>query len=203
NCTMYDGFWTTDNQNIYDSMEIIKNTILRMPPQFHERWVTIGTAEKATPKQENLLYSIGDAAFKHIVGVNEKYVHAFLTGGPIGISFDLRKIDDAVFENLKAHIAEFKMSREFWKNARCRVLADTESLFVLEFYDKAHDKNVIQVFAKRHTQAGIKVYPKLSENKIYTLPDGVEKTGSQIENDGIYIKIETLFDAPCVTLESK
>lgn len=203
NCKMYESFWFTDNQNIYDSMEIIKNTTLRMPPQFLERWTTIGTAKAATPKQDDLLYSIGDAAFKHIVGVNENYIHAFLSGGPLGISFDLRKIEQPVFDRLKEHIEAFKKNRSFWQNARCRVLSDTESLFVLEYHDKSYTKAVIQVFAKHHTQAGIRVYPVLSENKTYIQEDGAEISGAKLMNDGVYIKINSLYDAPVVTLEEK
>lgn len=203
NCKLYESFWTTDNQNIYDSMEIIKNTILRMPPQFQERWATIGTAKAATPKQEDLLYSVGDAAFKHLAGVNEGYIHAFLTGGPVGISFDLRKIEQPVFDRLKEHIEEFKKNRKFWQTARCRVLSDTESLFVLQFHNKDLSENVIQVFTKRHTQAGIRVYPALCESKTYTLPDGTKKNGKEISDEGVHIKINTLFDAPTITLKAE
>ena len=150
-----------------------------------------------------MLYSVGDAAFKHIVGVNEGYIHAFLTGGPLGISFDLRKVDKPVLDRLKEHIESFKKNREFWQTARCRVLTDTESLFVLQFHNKDMSQNVVQVFTKRHTQAGIKVYPVLCDAKMYTLPDGSKKSGKAISDEGVYIKINTLYDAPVIELKAE
>ena len=203
NCKDHDSFWFTDNQNAYSSMEIIKNTILRMPPQVLDRWTTIGSISNATPAGEERTFSIGDALWNHTVGINDSYLHSFLTGGPLGLSFDLTKISKEVFESLKDHITQFKKDREFWKTSVCRIIAEGSELFALEYSNEGFKKNVIQVFVNRYRQEGIRVYPTLNPDATYTLPDGTTATGKEISDKGVYIPIEKLYSAPSITLESK
>ena len=73
-------------------MDIIKNSILRLPSQVLDRWTSIGTIPNATPAGEERTFTIGDAQWLHTAGINDSYLHGFLTGGPLGLSFDLTKI---------------------------------------------------------------------------------------------------------------
>lgn len=201
NCKTFDSYWYTDNQNIYESMRIIKDYVRCVPAQYFDRWVTVCTATNVTPDGQEKLISIGDAQWKHVVGVNKSYLHSFMTGSPIGLSCDLLKISDTVYAELKEHIAQFKKDREFWKGAVCRVLCDTPSLFVLQYTNGK--KNVIQAFTNRHTQVGIRVYPALEKDAVYTLPDGRTENGKTISEKGVLIPIDDLYVAPSITLESK
>ena len=203
NCKYHDSFWFTDNQNIYDSADIIKHTILRMPPQVLDRWVTIGSIDNVTPNKEDKIYSIGDAAWNHTVGVNESYLSGFLTGGPLGLTFDLTKISKDVFESLKSHIVQFKNDREFWKNAVCRILADGSEVFVLQYSSEDFTKNVLQLFVKRNMQKGIRVYPALNPELDYISPDGKKIKGKAISEKGIYIPVNKLYSVSTLVLESE
>lgn len=200
NCKYHDSFWFTDNQNIYDSTEIIKNTLLRLPSQALDRWVTIGTISNATPFKEERNYSIGDAAWRHTVGVNESYLKGFLTGGVLGLSFDLTKISKELFDVLKEHITLFKSERDFWKKAACSIIADGSELFALQYSTENMKKIVIQVFVKRNMQEGIRVYPTLNSNLKYVLPDGMSVSGKDIMKEGIFIPTEKLYSVSSLNL---
>ena len=177
--------------------------MLRLPPQVIDRWITIGTISDATPSGEERIFSIGDAAWNHTVGVNESYLYGFLAGGPLGLSFDLTKVSKKVFEKLKTHIAKFKKERIFWKTANCRIVAEGSELFALQYSDEWKKKNVIQLFVNRNMQESIRIYPVLDPEIEYTLSDGTVATGKKLMDEGIHITIPKLFSVYSIVLENK
>ena len=94
-----------------------------------------------------------------ITGVHNSFLKGFLTGGPIGLSFDLTSLSENSFEELREFIAEFKSKRDFWKDAVCHILTDTESMLVLEFRNSDFSKIELVVFTHKMMQTNIRVYP--------------------------------------------
>jgi alpha-galactosidase len=43
--TYFDGVWFSDNQNLFDDIKIIRNTLLRLPPSVIERWAVLKSVD--------------------------------------------------------------------------------------------------------------------------------------------------------------
>lgn len=188
----FGSYWFSDNQDPYEGLEIIKNSMLRLPPQVIDRWAVIqsvsGIRTYFTPDKPTLL-STASSTWESVTGIQESWLTAFLTGGPIGFSCDLTKVSDSVMENLRAFIDEFKKNRSFWMNASCRILADTEKLTVLQYSDESLTKNVVVTFLKNIMQREIQVFPALDMDAEYVLPDGTVRTGQEIDEEGVWTDV--------------
>lgn len=219
----FDSFWPTDNQSPYVGMRIFKDTILRLPPQVFERWAAITTINNAAPSyfadtSEHIL-STGDAVWGHLASVDASYLKGFMTGGPLGFSCDLTKLSDQAFAFLKEHVATFKKMRNFWLTAECRILADTDSVLVLQYNDPRFKRIVIQVFTQRIMQTGLHVYPVTKYDATYRLCHGLNVNGSAttnsacenqqnaciiegktLDNHGLYIALDGNYKMNTVTL---
>lgn len=201
----FDSFWYSDNQSVYEGMDIIKNTILRMPPQILDRWTVVQSMCEFDPcygdAPNEKLISSNDATWNDVRGVHLSYLKGFLTGGPIGFSCDLNKLSESVFDSLKEFISAFKEEREFWKRVVCRILTDTESMLVLEYSDMEFEHAVVLVYTKQLTQNSITVYPKLDQGAKYSLNEECILTGRQIEDEGIAVPLEMNYEAKKITLK--
>lgn len=201
----FDSFWYSDNQSVYEGMDIIKNTILRMPPQILDRWTVVQSICEFDPcygeAPNEKLISSNDATWNDVRGVHLSYLKGFLTGGPIGFSCDLNKLSESVFDSLKEFISEFKEEREFWKKTVCRILTDTESMLVLEYSDMEFEHVVVLVYTKQLTQNSITFYPKLDQSAKYSLNEECILTGRQIEDEGIAVPLEMNYEAKKITLK--
>lgn len=192
NLADFDSYWFSDNQDPYEGMEIIKNTLLRLPPQVVDRWAVIQSVSGVRTyysADKPMLLATASSTWESATGVQESWLQAFLTGGPMGFSCDLSKLDEGVMERLSAFVAEFKKNREFWKRASCRVLADTERLTVLQYSDAAFDEAVVVTYLKNIFQQGIQVFPVLDADTEYVLPDGRVMTGREIDEDGVWTDV--------------
>ena len=134
---LFDSFWPTDNQSPYYSLRIFKDTLLRMPPQWLNSWISVRSAEKfsyayGTNEMNDKLFATNDATWTNVVSVSFDYLEGFMKGRSVALSFDLTSLSEEVFEKLKAYISEFKNERDFWKNAVCHILVDTKTMLVLE-----------------------------------------------------------------------
>ncbi len=206
---LYDSFWLSDNQSPYEGLRIFKDTMLRMPPQWIECWAVICSA-KGTPspysrKNEyaDKLIACDDALWDRVAGVQGDFLKGFLTGSPVGFSCDLTTFDEKLFADLKKFVTEFKKDREFFKNAVCRILTDTDSMLVLEFADEELSEARIIIFTKKARQNNICVFPVLDENAEYVLPDGKVRGAKDISENGIDFPIGDSFKAQFMTLEKK
>lgn len=203
-----DSFWLSDNQSPYYSNEIFKNTMLRMPPQWIECWATIQSVEKLNMAHDTRDYpekiiATNDATWDDVTGIHKNYLQAFLTGSPIGLSCDLTGLSEDTLEFLRRFIADFKENREFWMNAVCHILTDTETMLVLEFRDEQFERAEIVVFKNKALQNDIRVYPVLSAEKTYEVTDRGELSGAELMADGIDVELEKYFTAKFVSIKAK
>lgn len=205
---LYDGFWISDNQSPYHGLRIFKDTVLRMPPQWIECWAVIASIPKMTPLYGSNIYSdklfaCNNADWSEVAGVDPSFLEGFLTGSPIGMSFDLTSLTDEFFDKLKRFIADFKKNRDFWKNAMCNILTDTESMLVLEFINDDFSKAELVVFSKKVIQDNICVYPLINEQYSYELSDGSIRTGAEIAKGGIDFAVDRCYTAKFLTMRKR
>ncbi len=203
---LFDSFWLSDNQSPYAGIRILKESILRMPPQMIERWAVVKSVENFAPiyasnEYSEKLISTDDATISNVIGVNLSYLKAFLTGGPIGFSCDLNQLSDKAFSELKEFISDIKKEREFWLNANCRILTDTETMLVLQYSDKEMSKIKIVVISEKSAQNKITVYPVLKNDFKYILDGETEYEGYELSEKGFDVCVDNRYSANTVNLE--
>ena len=200
----FDSIWISDNHSPYEGMRIFKDALLRMPPQWIDKWAVIESVcdfrHSYDESGHERLFTANDATWGEVRGIEPSYLEGFLTGGPVGFSCDLTSLSDAVFSRLQAFVAQFKKDREFWKSAVCRILADTQSVLVLEYSDVEFDKVVLLVCTNRLRQKSITVYPQLNQTADYILEDGTLRSAAQIDADGIEMPLPGNVQAVQMTL---
>lgn len=196
---LYDSFWPSDNESPYDGLRIYKDTLLRMPAQWIDCWAAIASVKDATPvfsvASPDKIIACADAIWHHVVGVHPSYLKAFLTGSPIGLSFDLNSLSEDTFRMLKEFIGEFKKRRGLYINAAARLLADTETVLAIEYADNTLDEVEITLFINRRLQDSITLYPTVDENKIYVDDSGRRISGKELIEDGIDFDIKHSYTA--------
>ena len=196
---LYDGFWPSDNENPYDGLRIYKDTLLRMPAQWIDCWAAIASVKGATPvysvASEDKIIACGDAIWHHVVGVHPSYLKAFLSGSPIGLSFDLNSLSDDTFLMLKEFISEFKAKRRLYKSATARLIADTETVIAIEYADKNLDEIEVVLFVNRRVQDGVTLYPLVDTSKNYLNAEGEKISGKEIAEEGISFEIKHSYTA--------
>jgi len=202
----YDSFWPTDNQSPYHSLRIFKDSILRMSPQWIENWISVCSIENMIPtrfadENSDKLLSTNDALWDSITGVHNSFLKGFLTGGPIGLSFDLTSLSENAFEELGEFISNFKSERDFWKDAVCHILTDTESTLVLEFRNSDFSKIELVVFTHKMMQTNIRIYPQVDTDFKYRVSQEEIISGCNLKNNGIDVPIKKSYSAQFVTLQ--
>ena len=190
NCMDFDGFWFTDNQSPYEGLRIYKDTLRRIPPQMVERWISVQSMCDFEPKSiyntHEKIIAANDANWNDVRGVHQDFLEGFVTGGSLGLSCDLNRWSSTLTQKMKSVIEEFKEQREFWKNAVCRILTDTDAMLVLEYSDMKFEEIHIYVFSWKIRQANIRVYPVIDLLASYAV-EGREGifTGQELESKGI------------------
>lgn len=202
----YDGFWPTDDQSPYDSLRIFKDTILRMPPQWLEGWVSVRSAEKfsynlGTDEMAEKLFATHDATWSKIVSLDLDYLFGFMKGRAIALSFDLTSLSETAFEQLKHYITEFKNQRDFWKTAVCHILTDTPTMLVLEFRSEDCSKIELVAFSGKRKQNNLCVYPVIDAAADYAINGEAVRTGISVAENGIDIPIAAAHTAQVVRLD--
>lgn len=194
--------WFTDNQSVYESLKIVKDTVLRMPSQAMERWVVATTSDvnhiygQNSPKK---LISTNDGTWNNVRGVTENFLKGFMLPGPIGFSCDLNAFSEEHFKMLKDAVAEHKENREFWKMAECRILCDTESLTIFQYNDEEFNRVELFAFMWKIHQRTACVYPVVDKNASYDL-DGETVSGKTLQEDGIAVAIPCNYEMTRVIL---
>ena len=188
NGLLCDSFWLSDNQSAFDSMRIFKDTMLRMPPQWIEKWATIlsYTDCKAPYGGHNTerLLTVDDGTWENVASVSGHWMKGFLSGGPLGISSDLTRLSESVIALLTEQVAEFKRDRAFFLEADCRLLADTDEITAFEYANR--DLSVIKVltFIRNPIQTALVLYPAVDERREYRI-DGNRVSGEELAALGI------------------
>jgi len=189
-CTVYDGYWPSDNESPYAEMRIFKDTLLRMPPQAYENWAVIKSAPRFSPHYDSgdyadKLIACNDAVWNDVAGVQMSFLKGYLTGGPACFSCDLTALTPAVRQELAKHIAWLKKNRDFWLKAEGRILTDTPSMLVLQYADAKLEKLLIQAFKLDAWQDRILVFPAVASGRSYRLSDGTVLSAETIQEEGI------------------
>lgn len=199
----FDSYWLTDQQDIHDQMDIYTATVRRMPNRALETWITVQSMPDFTPcyrggKVDKLL--TGDGNWAHIERTTQSYVLASMLGGPLGISCDLTRLTEEVLAALEAQIACFKAERDFWGNSECRILADTESLTVLQYNDPDFSEIKLHVYVKKFRRNAVTVYPVCAAGRTYLREDGTKIDAARLEEEGIELPLKTPHTAACASL---
>lgn len=183
NMRLYDSVWLSDNQSIYGTMRIFKDSIKHVTPAFMEKWAALLSVESIFPEYGNpnpvtRHFSTNNATWGNIVNFNFEYLDGFFAGSPIGITTDLTAITPELRNKLKEVIAKFKVEEPFWRKASARVIADTNKVLAIQY--EADEKIKVVVYTHSHiTQSEMTIYPVLSGK--YTL------NGEEYNGDGIVI----------------
>ncbi len=210
NYTRYDSLWASDNESPYTEMRIIKENMLRLPPQGIERVTCIHSLEEyedfykpftvESHKPHNRIVSCCDAWWYDIAGVHPSYLEAYHTCGPVEFSCDLTRVSEADRARFTEFIAGVKEKREFWKKAVARILCDTDSVTVYQYSNMELTDIMIQVVSGEALQNQITVYPVVCENKMYLLDGEKEVSGKEIMKEGIDVSITGWKEMSKITL---
>ena len=199
-----DSCWMSDNHSLYWQLEIFKRTILRMPPNILEHWITICSIEHFTPRygggeSEKIVQSC-DGIWDRIEAVHPDYLKAVILGGPIGISCDLTRLNENTRNLIRDTVAEYRGEREFWAKAEARILCDTDSMLVLQFSDRSFDTVKVLVFARDVHQTAITVYPICDTSAKYQLNNS-EFSGEALDKDGFSVHVRDSRTASVLTFK--
>ena len=199
--TMFDSFWLSDNQGPYKGVDIVKNTLKRLPTGLIERWNVQKYAEDfleyGNKEKIGRMLSCNNGTWDFIITVKDAFTKGFLTGGPMGWSCDL-DVPDTYKALWKEWIARHKENREFYKNAVARILVDTDAITVLEYADSAQNRCLIQVFTKTVYARNLIVYPWVCQDAKYRVGDEV-LCGKDLAENGILL--DDLLENDCRTIE--
>ena len=197
--------WFTDNQSVYESLKIVKDTVLRLPSQAMERWVVATSANVnhayggADPRK---LISTNDGTWNNVRGVSENFLKGFMLPGPIGFSCDLNAFRDEHFAMLKEAVREHKENREFWKTAECRILCDTDTVTVFQYNDENFDRVEIFAFTWKIHQRTVRVYPVVDESACYKMGEE-DICGKSLQADGLAVALPGNYEMTRVILAKK
>lgn len=202
---VFDSFWPTDDQSPYVTMRIIKDSLRRLPPQVIERWATITSLPAfkpayTPPYHSDKILATNDATWDNITGINTSWLTGMLYGSPIGFSCDLTAFTPELTETLKTQIAEFKADRAFWMQAECRILADTDSILILQYSDPQLARIELLVFSDLRMQVGTDVYPAVDTAAVYMVNNN-RINGTQLDEDGLNIDLNGSYGMQHVTLK--
>jgi len=199
-----DSFWPSDNHSIYEQMRVYREGILRMPPQVLEKWAAVESIQNFTPtysgEPTEKLISSNDELWFDISGVHMDYLKGFFAGSPIAISCDLNMLSEHARNEISEFILEFKENRNFWQNAVCRILSDTDSLATFQYSDTELSEIKIYLFANKLYQFSCVVYPVVDTDKTYIYND--EKiSGTKLAEEGIEIETKDWYQCYKISLK--
>lgn len=195
NMRLYDSVWLSDNQSVYETIRIFKDSIKHVTPAFMEKWGAFlsagGFPEYGNPNPVTRNFSTNDATWANIVNFNEGYLDGFFAGSPIGITTDLTAITDELREKLKEVIAEFKAQEPFFRNACARVIADTNKVLAIQ-YETDDEVKIVVYTGSPMTQTEMTIYPKLFGKFSFD--------GKEYDGNGICIEMPTARNTYMFTL---
>lgn len=199
-----DTFWFTDNQGAYDGIEIIKNSLKRLPSSAMERWSVFKCYEDFPVYQDApraRLLSCNNATWDYIVGINDEFTEEFAKGGAMGFSCDINGFNSEYRKRWAEIIKEYKEDREFFRTALVKILVDAEDVIALEYFDKNLNEIYIQVFTKSVKTDTLTMYPKaLHKNYEY---NGNIINGRQLEKNGLTLENLKLNSCKVIKLKIK
>lgn len=199
-----DSFWLSDCHSPVKGVEIVKNTLKRLPPNRIDRWAVMlplkGLPKYGTDGEATLTVSCGNCDWTDLEYSEYNYVFNFLLGGGCGFSCDLTAFSDEYSAAVKAFVALYKETRELMLTASASVLCETDELTVLEYFNTNKTTAFVQVFTHTLYQSELTVYPKLDAKLGYEI-NGKRVSGAELIKYGI--TLGGLKDNDCVLLTIK
>ena len=185
---LFDSFWLSDNQGSYEGIRIVKDTLKRMPTSLIERWnvqkYADGFIRYGQKEKTGLMLSCNNGTWDFIISVDDSFTKAFISGGPIGFSYDIAEMPQQYKEAWKKHIEEFKNNRAFYMNATARILVDTDDIIAIQYADSDLNRLIFQLFIKTTPAADLTVFPVVDKNADYVM-NGENVSGEWISENGI------------------
>lgn len=189
----FDGFWLSDNQSPRHGMRIVKETMLRLPPQKIERWIVARTAENLQPDyggRDSRLLATEDATWTHALTYSPTFIDAFAAGGPSCFSCDLTAFSAEHARHFAEVLARRRAEGAFWQKAVGRILCDTANLTVFEYSDEDFSEIHVVAVSDVLAQRSVRVYPVLAPGGVYSV-NGETRSAADIARTGIEMPIES------------
>ena len=170
-----------------------------MPCRALEHWITVESLENFRGSGTDRFLGCGDGCWGHVEGLHESFLRNAIVGGPIGLSCDLTSFSDTALQMLKGVLANYKVEKDFWMNAECHILTDTDGMLVLQFNDEKFEKIKIYVYDGKWHQRVIKIYPVCCKNAQYRINEEIYSE-KELHDHGIDVEISTVNTAVAVEL---
>ncbi|MBE6730029.1 MAG: alpha-galactosidase [Ruminococcaceae bacterium] len=188
--TMCDSFWLSDNQGSYNGLDIVKNTLKRMPTSLIERWnvqkYSDGFVRHGEKEKVGIMFTCNNGTWDSIINVDDSFTQGFINCGPIGFSCDIDSFPEEYKTKWKEHINNFKKSRDFYLNATARILVDSKDITAIQYADETLTHIEIELFTKTVYASNLIIYPVVDKNCSYIYNDK-KFTGAYLNENGIYI----------------
>ena len=201
-----DSFWLSDNQGPIEGIRIVKDTVKRLPSALVERWCVQkyceGFLQYGQPEKVGRMLYCNNGTWDRLATVSDSFAKAFMTGGPIGFSFDIAALPERYKDFWRDAIAEFKRDREMYACGEARLLCDSDGAVCIEYSDKSLDSCIIQLFTTRCFATDMVLYPVVDDTAEYIL-NGAVVSGREIKENGIAFKGISDYDCKIVRLERK
>lgn len=186
----FDSFWLSDNQSPYHGFRIVKDTMLRLPPRFIERWFVARSVEGIQPDYgggDSRLFACDDATWDGVRSASPSLFEAFTAGGALCASCDLTALSALDAAWLRRIIAERREDAAFWAKAVGRILVDTTEVTVIQYSDEWFGDVRIYAIAHRTRQRRIRIYPVLDRTNSYKVNGEQLRGPNDLEDNGIEI----------------
>ena len=188
--TLFDSYWFTDNQGPYEGLQIVADTLKRLPTCMIERWTVQKYCEsfpvyKGEPNGRMIHCNNGTWDF--LIGIQDSYSEEFAKGGPMAFSCDLSSFSKAYKARWTEVIAKYKEDRDFYQTATARILVDTNPITVIQYADPELKTCYIQVFTRTTYADELVIFPVADANATYTWNNQI-LTGADILENGILVR---------------
>ena len=177
--TVFDSCWLSDNHSLYYGLRNYKDTLKRLPPCCIEKWPVLKDADGfmnyGNPEPQRKMIACDDAIWGIVRSVDESWLRAFMTGGPLGFSFDLTAVSQETRDCFKKLVEEFKQRRDRFLNGRASLLCDTDRLTSIE-YEAENGESLIATYVWQDRQQTLTVYPHDGRELTIALPGKLKAT---------------------------
>ena len=188
---VFDGFWPSDDQSLHDGVRIVRDTMLRLPPRYVERWLTLSRVRGVQPDyggRDSRLVTTEDGTWSGIRSVDPSRVGAFVAGGPFCMSCDLTTFDDGDVARFRDLVAETKRDSAFWLTAVGRVLADDGTMTVFQYSDEALRDVRLVVIGHLAQARTARIAPAVDPSLVY-VRDGKKVSGAGLAKNGLVVSV--------------
>lgn len=188
--TLFDSYWFTDNQGPYEGLQIVAESLKRLPTCMIERWTVQKYCESFPVYQgepNGRMIHCNNGTWDFLIGIQDSYSEEFAKGGPMAFSCDLSSFSPEYKARWSEVIAQYKRDRDFYRKATARILVESHPITVIEYADPDLNRCRVQVFARTTYADELVIFPAVDGNLSYTYGDQ-SLTGKDILENGILVR---------------